>query len=1427
MSAGQAIGAVIGFIIGGPKGAYWGYMAGSVIDPPPGPHQEGPRLNDRVIQTSEDGAPLPTDFGTVRHAGNVIWSSGLEEIATTTEQGGGSGGGGATATTYSYKTDVAIALCAGEITGVRRIWADAKLIYDASETSDLNTLLGSEQKFAGLRIYVGSETQDPDPLIQAVEGAANTPAFRGIAYVVFEDMQLADYGNRLPNFSFEVVKAGSISTLTFHSASEEISQTIYNVGYGEDDNLYCFYSAGNIASHSGPNYGNATYYKIDIDGVKTQLFSGDLDIVETGYSSILTRPATYNEPAILYAPANLHLIVREFYGQKDAVHQGGFFVYNGNETGRSFATTPDYAVSAAGIGVGAWKGTIAFKSATEGVCSCNKNGPLVWFNSGITTTIIAAGVYSRGVGAIAFFDSSFLVVVNATGYATFYWYDYDFNLIDSALSTVIAGQKFFSFNDEDNCLYGVQSGSSLIKIGPVDSSSTFNYSEVLTVSGTISPSRTVDSSENSTPAINTRHHNVLFFSQNLTAAKGFRGIVATRNLLAQSGTDLETVAETIIESAGIDAAEYDMSALSADTVRGYTVGRPMSARAALEPLRTAYHFDTSERDGKIYAIKRGGAVVATITDDDLGAAESPDGVKLRLTRHNESELPSEIQISYSDIDNDHQAGTQYARSLIARVTNIQQISLPLAMTSEEATQLAEIILNAARYTGRHTLEFNLSYAWSRLVPSDVVSVPGYGVQWTARIGQVDIGMPGLVQCQASPEIAALYASILAGGDPTGIGQTIGLTGTTTLTLLDCCMLRDTDTDLAWYAALTGSVDTWPGGAAYKSNDSGATWTLATAATRTMSAKIGSATAILPNADCRVWDKTNRLNVRMQAGATLSSATELAVLNGANAGLLGAHGRWELIQWQIATLESDGTYTLSDLLRGRKGTEHAAGSHASGDVFVVPEATTISQIDVSSSELNAERLFKALTNGQALEAVDAVTATYTGERLKPLAPALFNAATQANGDIRMTWTRRDRIARAWASAGNLAQSESAESYEVDVVVSGVVVQTLTSSTNSLTYENFDQTEYVTGSAVTLNLYQISATVGRGHVASASCTSAQTAIYVPRVVVDEADFISDDTTPIYMIDTGSGLIGINANHQVHSADIPTLDTLESTLPVNWQPTYGQEDARRVAYGGGKTIVAWGNQTAVSSNLNTWTTANFTGGLVRCVVYDGTRFVLATTGGVIYSSTDGITWTQRADLARSLYQIAANGTTQYVVIGASNYVATSPDLITWTDRSPTVNTYRGAAVPVGLGESATWVIDSAVWNSAGSQWIIGGRLTRSFASGRWYWFYPIVLTYDGATTYAEKSPYVGVLFANTGKTVESVAVVGSRVQLIGFNMLMSCPAATVAAADWTPGNVQPDQGTNPARMSLAYSTATSIGVYNNSTRRLYTGDGSTTWD
>ncbi len=57
--------------------------------------------------------------------------------------------------------------------------------------------------------------QTADDLIVAKEGADSAPAYRGLAYVVFERLPLAAFGNRIPQLSFEIIRpVGLLENLT-------------------------------------------------------------------------------------------------------------------------------------------------------------------------------------------------------------------------------------------------------------------------------------------------------------------------------------------------------------------------------------------------------------------------------------------------------------------------------------------------------------------------------------------------------------------------------------------------------------------------------------------------------------------------------------------------------------------------------------------------------------------------------------------------------------------------------------------------------------------------------------------------------------------------------------------------------------------------------------------------------------------------------------------------------------------------------------------------------------------------------------------------------------------------------------------------------------------------------------------------------------
>lgn len=183
----------VGTAIGGPLGGTIGTLIGSRIDQEifGGGDREGPRLTDLAVQTSQYGALVPRIYGHMRVAGTVIWATDL--IERSERQGGGKGNPGTVQ--FAYSVSMAVALSSRPIKNIKRIWAEGNLLRGAA---------GDFKSETGFRFYNGHGDQPLDPLIAALEGDADAPAYRGLAYCVFEELDLTDFGNRIPSLTFEI-----------------------------------------------------------------------------------------------------------------------------------------------------------------------------------------------------------------------------------------------------------------------------------------------------------------------------------------------------------------------------------------------------------------------------------------------------------------------------------------------------------------------------------------------------------------------------------------------------------------------------------------------------------------------------------------------------------------------------------------------------------------------------------------------------------------------------------------------------------------------------------------------------------------------------------------------------------------------------------------------------------------------------------------------------------------------------------------------------------------------------------------------------------------------------------------------------------------------------------------------------------------------
>ena len=184
----------VGTYFGGPIGSAVGAAIGQQIDRAiigNGKPREGPRIKELEIQTSSYGTQIPVIFGAMRVAGTVIWSTDL--IETRSKNGGGKNR--PSTINYSYSASFAVALSSRPVARIGRIWADGNLLRGAAGDFKSETMF---------RFHNGYGDQPLDPLLSSAETSGQCPAHRGLAYAVFEDFQLADFGNRIPSLTFEL-----------------------------------------------------------------------------------------------------------------------------------------------------------------------------------------------------------------------------------------------------------------------------------------------------------------------------------------------------------------------------------------------------------------------------------------------------------------------------------------------------------------------------------------------------------------------------------------------------------------------------------------------------------------------------------------------------------------------------------------------------------------------------------------------------------------------------------------------------------------------------------------------------------------------------------------------------------------------------------------------------------------------------------------------------------------------------------------------------------------------------------------------------------------------------------------------------------------------------------------------------------------------
>ena len=545
------------------------------------------------------------------------------------------------------------------------------------------------------------------------------------------------------------------------------------------------------------------------------------------------------------------------------------------------------------------------------------------------------------------------------------------------------------------------------------------------------------------------------------------------------------IVRDIVTASGIDDSELSFTTFSDfdAVVSGYVISSMGTHRSALEPLQAAYFFDMAETRGLLRCIRRGAGETVTVDAADLAAHEGenvPDSLK--SSRKQEMELPQRLIVTYLNKLNDYQTATVEAKRIVTSSSNAVNVSIPIVLTTAEAMELAEKLLYET-WMGRLSRDVVLPTKYAYVAPGNVLNVTTGGKVISGLVQKSSYGKPGLAKLTVVDNGAVLYLPVVRTADP-DIQQTPRkLPSDITMEVFETNLLLDGSVPYRPYVAVYANV--FYGVNVLSSADGGATYQLMQ--------QIFSAAregyfwdAYTPDGNdgplapgpADYIDRCNTIEVEIVNG-TLESVSELALLNGANVCLLGD----EILQFQTAVLTEYDSYILSNLLRGRRGTEWAMATHTYDDRFVLLSPGTIEQLQVSqASMMTSVQLRYGPTTMEVTDAsYKSVTIRNTGMGYMPYAVVHEAGMRDDSGNLTISWIRRTRIGGAWNDYSDVPLSEDSERYEVDVMDGDTVKRTIASVTQEVVYTAAEQTEDFGSpqAEVAVRIYQLSAIRGRGH------------------------------------------------------------------------------------------------------------------------------------------------------------------------------------------------------------------------------------------------------------------------------------------------------------------------------------------------------------
>ena len=1058
-------GAAVGFMVGGPVGAQWGWMAGTVAGalmfPPT---YQAPKIGDLSVTSSAYGSVLPYLEGHLRMGGQVIWASPKRELQITTSQGKG----GSEYTYYNYEVDLHILLTENPISGVARIWSNGKLIWTQKEgaTNDSVDASNNTNRWSRLTVYTGAPDQMPDP-----DGHPDAPAYRGRGSVFIKDLGLGSSGS-IPVLTFEVttegaIGGGSLFTASYPNWIEINSKTgaVLNTTPPPDGvdgfDMNTEYVASSkrywVTGYGSP--GQTSISRIDpvTQTVEATLFIPDSDMILASAShgdSVYLLPWKSNYGGVEYTSIyriddgvntltpviNLALPVPPSNTDNMAVSPDGSILAIGC-TILDNGTTYNNYMRFYDVASGGHLADVLLEVTQTDFRQIifSKDGSKVYATAGSlfvldvgTLSLIqtitqpslggghtqAGGVALSADGSLIYLGYNvhpILEVYSASDYSLQSTYTFD-SVVNGNGQLVGPWTQHFDFSPDGLFLYCTSwSNNVVVCFDTVNQTRLMSF--LATPDGTPYP----------------------------TAAGG-------NGLLSFTEPTLEAVVTRLCLRAGLSQAQFDASPLQAITtpVHGMAISSLSSTRAVLEQLASAYFFECRLSD-KLYFIPRQLQPVAALPYADLGvvAQDSAPIEALPLLQKNELEIPSQVALTYVCEQLDYQTDTQFSDRLVSSQINTRVLQLPLNFSKVEAKKIVDaIVLDQAYAALGATVSLDMRYA--HLETGDIVAVSDQdGQPYVMRITKKRQGAGVVTLELVNNESSVLEQTGQVTVETGNPGQTeVPLIPPTSLAVLDIPSLWDADTSqLGYYAAVGAPANSAWSGALLEQSLDGVSWTPVT--NFSQKTIMGTTLTSMGNANHTdglsvigdIVDFGATVYVNVGAGNSLASidrdkflsddTTNLAWIGTINPETGATTG--ELLRFQTATLISPGVYRLTNCHRGLYNTQKNM-LHNAGERFVLlSPGGGVQFCTMPLNRVGVKQYFRVTSYGNKPSSATVQPLMSTGANLRPFAPVGLRADHQDLVSV-FSWIRRTRLSTRFLGEVPIGAplGEANESYLVQIL-----------------------------------------------------------------------------------------------------------------------------------------------------------------------------------------------------------------------------------------------------------------------------------------------------------------------------------------------------------------------------------------------------------